>query len=473
MNPYNAVQYVTNPKPQTHPAHLGALAVLFGMRPAAPDRCRVLEMGCGTGGNLIAMALLSPESEYVGVDLASDPIAEGTRTIASLGLRNVELRAMDLMEFSQAFGSFDYIIAFGLFSWIPDAVRRKVLEICAAQLAPQGVAYINYNAYPGFHLRAIARDLLRFHVDGIGPPEEAIAQALGLADTVLQTGLREGKYGACLQQELEDIRKRPPGGLFHDDLSPENRPFYFHEFAAMARAHGLQYLAEAEYFTMHESFYGERVAEALKPFAGDPVRKEQYLDFLRGRKFRQTLLCHAAVALEREASAARIRELWFSCPARPDEEGRFRRAFGVPIKPVHPLARAALLAMADAWPQRLSFGELLTACQAESEHEVLAEILLGCYTVGLVEAHTHAPRMAIEPGAQPVASPLARMQLADDLVAVNLHHKLVQVGEEERRLVQLLDGTRGRAELERELGVGTEELELRLRGIGRIGLLME
>jgi SAM-dependent methyltransferase len=474
VNPYNAVHYITHAKAQTHPDHLGALAALFGMRPAPASRCRVLEVGCGSGGNLIAMGVGLPDSEFVGIDLASDPIAEGQRTIAALGLRNVRLLTLDLMDIDAEFGSFDYVIAFGVFSWVPAAVRRKLLDLCAAQLAPQGIAFINYNAYPGFHLRAVARDLLRFHIAGIDDPEQAIGQAVALADTTLGIGMRDGEYGASLCHELDEIKKQSPDGIFHDTLAPENTAFYLHEFAGMLREHGLQYLAEAEFFTMQESIYGQPVREALRPFAADRIRKEQYLDFLRGRRFRQSLICHAGVPLEAEANAAYIRDLVFSCPARPDEEGRFRRALGVPIKPVHPLARAALLHMVDVWPRRLRFDEVRTGCAMEGDADDLADILLGCYSVGVIEAHASAPVIAVEPGARPRASPLARLQFADGTVAVNLHHKLVQIEEEEaRRLVRMLDGTRGRGELAREFEISDEELGARLQSIGRVALLLE
>ena len=148
----------------------------------------------------------------------------------------------------------------------------------------------------------------------------------------------EDEYGACLRNELGKTLERPPGGLFHDDLAEGTTAFYFHEVAAMAREHGLQYLAEAEFFIMQDQVLGDKVAEALRPFAGDVIRKEQYLDFIRGRRFRQTLLCRADLPIEREVSPARMRRLLFSCPARPDAEGRFRRAVGVPVRPVHPLA---------------------------------------------------------------------------------------------------------------------------------------
>src|SRR5437879_3251613 len=106
-NPYNAVRYDTYAKPQTHPDHLATLATLLGLNPAPARRCRVLDIGCGTGVNLIATAQGLPGSEFVGIDLASEPIAEGQSIIAALGLRNIELRTMDVMDFGPEFGTFD------------------------------------------------------------------------------------------------------------------------------------------------------------------------------------------------------------------------------------------------------------------------------------------------------------------------------------------------------------------------------
>jgi Predicted methyltransferase regulatory domain len=217
------------------------------------------------------------------------------------------------------------------------------------------------------------------------------------------------------------------------------------------------------------------VAEALRPFAGDVIRKEQYLDFIRGRRFRQTLLCRADLPIAREVSAARMRRLLFSCPARPDAEGRFRRAVGVPVRPVHPLASAALTRLAAAWPRRLSFTELLEACGAgESEADNLSEILLGCYSAGIIEAHLYAPRFAAEAGVRPVASPLSRLQFGEENVAVNLCHTLVQIPDESSlRLVQLLDGTRDRTALANELGITEEDLAKHLQQIAGMALLLE
>jgi tRNA G46 methylase TrmB len=54
----------------THPNHLAALARLFGMSPPEIETCRVLEVGCGRGENLIPMAFSLPRARFLGIDLS-------------------------------------------------------------------------------------------------------------------------------------------------------------------------------------------------------------------------------------------------------------------------------------------------------------------------------------------------------------------------------------------------------------------
>src|ERR687893_3086810 len=93
---YDEVRYSSFPYAQTHPDRLATVAALHGLHPADPARCRVLELGCGAGGNLLAMACATPGLEAVGVDLAAKPIAEGRHAIAEVGLENMELRQGDI-----------------------------------------------------------------------------------------------------------------------------------------------------------------------------------------------------------------------------------------------------------------------------------------------------------------------------------------------------------------------------------------
>src|SRR6478672_7363487 len=92
---YDEVLYPSAVFPQTHPNRLATVAFLRGMNPAPIHHCRVLELGCGVGSNLTAMAFHLPESDFVGLDLARRPIVTGKASISELGLRNISLLSMD------------------------------------------------------------------------------------------------------------------------------------------------------------------------------------------------------------------------------------------------------------------------------------------------------------------------------------------------------------------------------------------
>ena len=147
------------------------MAILRGLEPAPINRCRVLELGCGVGLNILGMAFQLPSSEFVGLDLAQRPIASGQASVTGLGLQNISLHSMDLCDASpERFGTFDFIIAHGLYSWVPQPVRERILALCREMLNPQGVAYVSYNAYPGNHLRDLVRGMMRFHTAGLEDP---------------------------------------------------------------------------------------------------------------------------------------------------------------------------------------------------------------------------------------------------------------------------------------------------------------
>ena len=95
QTPYDRVPYPGLPFAQTHPDRLATLAILFGLAPAPVTGCRVLELGCGDGGNLIPMAFEQPGSEFLGIDLARSGIEQGRRAIESLGLPNIRLEQAD------------------------------------------------------------------------------------------------------------------------------------------------------------------------------------------------------------------------------------------------------------------------------------------------------------------------------------------------------------------------------------------
>ncbi len=353
MTAYDEVPYTGHPYADSHPERLATMATLFGMTPAPVERCRVLEVACGDAANLIPMAYALPGSTFTGFDLAAQPIEIGQRMVARLGLENITLAQRDLADFPADAGTFDYIIAHGLYSWIPADARDRLLALIARHVAPRGVAFVSYNVYPGCYIRRMVWEMLRFHTDQLGTPAERIAEAQGFARLLAEGRTVQDQYTALMKAELERFTARDAGFLFHDDLAELNEPVYFHEFIAHAGKHRLQFLCEAELVAMA---YGGLTPEAKRVLdALDPLAREQYLDFAKCRRFRQTLLCHEDVAIERRLGPEKVPAFRLSARRRVQIGDP---SAAPPLQGDEALPQAMLDALEDAAPGMLTLAEL-------------------------------------------------------------------------------------------------------------------
>jgi SAM-dependent methyltransferase len=397
------------------------------------------------------MAYGLPASAFTGIDVAATAIAQAQELRDALGLENLELRRADLTAPGEL-GTFDYIICHGVYSWVEPHVRDSVLATCRAHLAPHGVAYVSYDVLPGGHMREITRQMLRWHLRDVEEPEARIAQARELLTAVSEAG----------QAQAEWALGQTDAALYHDELAEHHEAVLFTDFVAHAGRHGLAFLAEADVFEMQ--------AGGLPPgLSGDPIAREQYLDFFKGRMFRQTLLCHAGIE-RREPAPAVVQGMLATSPARPagnaaQERVEFRGPDGVSLTTDHEELKTALTRLGAAWPHALPVAEL-------TSDDAVREALLQAYAMHVVQLHVWAPALATEPSERPVASALARLQAARGTRLTNLLHASVEVPDElGRRLITLLDGTRDRAALLRELRRPADELERSLDGLARIALL--
>lgn len=518
LDPYDEFTYDNFSNPQTHVDRLGVLASLFGMKPAPAENCRVLELACGDASNLFPMAFGLPQSRFLGIDRAAKPLRKGKETIDALPLENLELRQIDLTNVTEKLGEFDYIIAHGLYSWVPSNVRDRIMEICQSSLASQGIAYISYNIYPGCRFREATRDMMLFHTRETTDPPERVAQGRALIKWLLDAQIKSSGYSVFLRETADSQAQTRDGAIYHDALAEVNDPVYFHQFMRHAAQYELQFLTEAEHFNVREYDFATEVITQLQTLAAQSVlAKEQYLDFLAGRSFRQTLLCHQEVELNRTLGAEPIRNFFISSPSRPaspepDFRSTERQEFCAhrdsSMITNFPLAKAALVHLGKIYPQALGFDDLLVKAfrllnpdspqskpQPDDERE-LAELLLKAYGVGIVEFHKHVPQFTAIPGERPLASPLARFQAQRGRISTSLLGHNVKIDDFlGLQFLLLLDGTRDRAALIRDFGeVITanlqpatdataddktrllqelpERLEERLNGLGRRGFLL-
>jgi len=484
---YDRVPYPSGSIPSAHPDNLATRALLFGLEPPDLHRVRVLELGCADGGNLVAMASELPAGRFLGLDLSPRQIAAGRERLASLGIGNVELRAMSLLDVDATWGEFDYILVHGVFSWVGPEVQEAVLRICRENLAPRGVAYVSYNTLPGWHQRLMVREMMLYHTRGMEDLWQQGAGALEILDLVAGAATDElqAKFLRDRLEHLGQYRERP-SYLIHEYLEETNLPLYFHQFMAQAGRHGLQYIADAETGIAEIEILPPEVGEKLRGLARDRVDLEQYLDFVRNRTFRRSLLCHQGIPLELAMVPERMRRLHAASPVRPESEtpdirsetaetfrGERDRTFAVS----HPATKAVLVALAESGPGALAFGELLGRAGdllGEGVGEaLLADILFSLYGGGFLELHLLPPACTGRVSERPVALPLARREAALGPLVTNAHRRVLKLEDENvRALLLLLDGTRDHAALARELPAGTEALEPTLRKMAGLALLI-
>ena len=497
---YDRVAYPGYAYPNTHPDRLAAMGLLHGLDPAPVESCRVLEIGCNEGANLVPMAYAIPGGEFVGFDLAGLPIARGQRRIAELGLTNIRLFQADLMQGDLLSGEpeFDYIIAHGVYAWVGEAVRDRLLALCRERLAPNGIAFVSYAALPGGHVRNLVREILLDGVAGTGQahgdpahgdPVQDVSRGLELLRFIVESRDEGDPLRALLEQEEKQLTRKGAQVVYHDELSREYRPVSFSSFMGHAGRHGLQYLSEAVLPPPNDPCFQPRTAEAAKALGeGDPIAEEQALDFVRMRMYRETLLCHAGRAVSGALQIEASDRLLLASQAESSSDGDLRvfsLPEGVEIKSRDRATAALMELLIEAWPRPVGFAELGEALEAKGlvlDAEFLMVVLRLAVT-RMVELHAWAAPVSGRIASRPRASAVSRQEAEVQARTTTLLHRSLSLDDAlVRRFLLLLDGTRDRAELLQALRAEfpetpeatlAEGIEPALRVLGRAGVLLE
>ena len=321
---YDEVPYDTEANVETHPVAMATLARLAGLAPAPARHARVLEIGCGDGENLGAAAAYLPEARFVGFDLAERAIELGKKT----ALANVELRVGDLATI-EGLGAFDYVIAHGLYSWVP--VRDELLRLLRASLAPNGVGFISFNALPGWRFRGSMRELMRDRTRGIDSPGDRVRTALGVVDELARGGAGAPGYLGALAKDaaeyLEHVKlATPPRSafshyVFHDLLAETNDAFSYPEMESRLAEAGLRIISET------------------------PLRRRP----LEELPFLQLLVQRDDDPAPAPIDSARADELFLWADLAPTEDGAFRTSTGFAVRPPAESALARVAASAPGF----------------------------------------------------------------------------------------------------------------------------
>ena len=312
---YKELGYKSYPFPFTTPAYLEAYGTLVGLKPPTAKTARVLELGATYGGNIISQAAHNPEATFVGIELSQDQVEKGNKIIGDAKLDNVSLVQGDILNFDESMGTFDYIIAHGFYSWISDEMKDKLLYIISNHLADNGIAYVSYNTYPGWHTMEEVRQLMLFanrgHDESTHKEKVLRGKTVGSlvgAQILNYDNLKE--RNSKFLGALRSVMQKDDYYVGHDHLEPHNDPCYLYQFNDHLKDNNLAYVGDADLTLSMVRTYDESIADKLEQLApNSQADQEQYLDFMLDTTFRKSIICKASAAKDISYAASNPAEV--------------------------------------------------------------------------------------------------------------------------------------------------------------------
>lgn len=451
--PYDRVAYPTTMFAQTHPERLAVLARLAGLDPVPPHAARILEIGGGTCVNLLSMAAMWPDCDAHGFDLSANAIARGQEITDASGLANVTLAVEDICVAHERYpaGAFDYVIAHGVYAWVPDHVREATMRLIAHSLSDRGIGFVSYNAMPGGHVRQIMREMLLDAIGEIDDPDARIAAVRDFLEAYARPQPDDEPLAKTLRQQAESMLKRPDAVLFHDELGPCFNPQRLMDVAAAAAENGLTFLTDAGRNRHLDGFLPDGSAVPDDPEYAVLIAASRD-DYASLRYFRQSLFVKQEP--DRTIDATRIADMWISTKLKRQDDGSFAQG-GDSVSIADERLADAIARVAAAYPQRVP----VSAITDDPEH---LRVILQLFVEWYVTLYPGPAPFPAEPSDHPCASPLVRGMLGlGETMLCTLDHTVLKIEQPElRALLMAADGTRTITEIAAlETGIPPEDID--------------
>ena len=486
---YDSVPYASFPYPYSSHERMHTIGKLFGMAPVDFKKARVLELGCASGGNILQLASQFPGCEFTGIDSSQVQIDMAMTHVRNLGLKNMNFICQSILDITDKLGKFDYIIIHGILSWVPPAVQDKIFAVCNTNLSQNGIAYISYNTYPGWNFIKSLRDMMLYHTANFAEPARKITEAANLLEFIRKAnpaGSEHNPYLQVITSELKMLEKVNPSYLYHDHLEEHNEPCYFHRFMQKAHANSLQYLGEVSLSSMFLGNLAQEAATTLGQIANDIVRVEQYMDFIRNRRFRCTLLVHDNVAINRNLNPRILRDFCLTTSLRTDagqDDADLSSAQPVAFKfPTGDTtftsgAReiiAALMLLIKQGNKPIATSELLhhvreklgDKINSNSEDMILSAFLRLVFA-DVISVYSDAGNFTNKVSGTPMASAYARYQATHNNWVTSQKSEKTDIDIFTRILLQYLDGTNDIENIRKKMFMHFEKNELQINENGR------
>ena len=279
---YDADSYPAMSHPCADPEVNRAVARSLGLDVVEILGAKILEIGCGTGHHVLSLANRWPELEFVGVDISQKCIKRAKNLAAQAGIKNVSFHAVSILDFKPE-EKFDFIIAHGVFSWVPDEVKVGLMDFIPKHLTANGIAVVSFNVAAGWKDRMKVVQKAR------------VIQAAGDVDEMTALAVYRDVAEEWELAIIDDMLAKGPRVLAYDDFGPVMDPWSLGAVVKLAELSCLKWLGD--------SVTGERGNDK-----DDEVSK---------RTFRSELFCHRDAVLGQPLATEKRPESNYKVPDFP------------------------------------------------------------------------------------------------------------------------------------------------------------
>jgi len=371
------VPYIRTFIPSVAPAVLDHVAVVRGFTPPSQESAfTYCDLGCGQGVTAAILAATHPQGTFHGVDFMVGHIEHARRFCDEAEIGNATFHHTDFRTAAEAgLPQFDYVVCHGVYAWVNAEVQSDIVRFVDMHLKPGGLAYISYNAMPGW-----ATDLpFQYLVRALGQTLPGDSKQRITAGVEMIRGMTAAKVPALTQsfmaKHLESgATKLSPFYLAHEFMNGDWRPLFVTEVReAMARI-GLLPVGSASLMSNFDSFVlGAKAREMLASIADENVR-ELVRDYFIDQRFRRDVFIRDGRKITRDEQRVRLLASSFSL-AKPATEVEFTKPTPAgSLRFDNEAARGIVTALGDG-PRRLA--EIAAACGLDAQ-DVVANALTLC-----------------------------------------------------------------------------------------------
>lgn len=306
------VGYTCGYYPDLNPLRAGFCLLMEGWAPPPPGPC--CELGFGQGVSLAMHAAADPQRRWWGNDF------NPAHALHARGL--VDAAGVDAVVTEQSFEDFcarsdlpefAFIAVHGVWSWVSDANRLRIVDFLQRRLMPGGVLYLSYNLTAGWAALMPLRQLLVAHESQAAPPgrdraanaREAVAfvqRVFGLDSVLLH-------HVPSLRARAADLQGKPPGYLLHEYMNRDWRPMSFSEVHGQLQAARLDFACSTDLHARLLDIQLSPEQQALLAQIESPLLRTEVADTFGGQRLRRDLWVRGQRRLTRMEQLERLQQM--------------------------------------------------------------------------------------------------------------------------------------------------------------------